>query len=48
MLLDSGDEFDGVLNAGEEYKVILSVNDRVIDFDSKHTKKSSSQIQLAQ
>jgi hypothetical protein len=47
MLLDSGDEFDGVLNAGEEYKVILSVNDRVIDFDSKHTKKSSSQIQLA-
>ena len=48
MLLDSGDKFDGVLNAGEEYKVILSVNDRIIDFDSKHTKKSSSQIQLAQ
>ena len=48
MLLDSGDEFDGVLNSGEEYKVILSVNERVIDFDSKHTKKSSSQIQLAQ
>ena len=48
MLLDSGDEFDGVLNAGEEYTVILSVNDRIIDFDSKHTKKSSGQIQLAQ
>jgi len=48
ILLDSGDEFDGVLNPGEEHKVIFSVNDRVIDFDSKHTKKSSGRIQLAQ
>ncbi|MFC2145702.1 hypothetical protein ACFLQQ_05165, partial [Actinomycetota bacterium] len=49
MLLDSGDEFDSVLNPGEKHKVIFSVNDRVIDFDSKHNKKKSSgRIQLVQ
>jgi len=46
MLLDTGDEFDNTLNHGEQYKVILAVNSRSIDFDNKHTKKSSSQIQL--
>ena len=46
MLLDTGDEFDGILNPGVQYKVIFAVNSRGIDFNSKHTKKSSSQIQL--
>ena len=46
MLLDTGDEFDGVLEPGEQYKVIFAANSRGNDFDSKHTKRSSSQIQL--
>ncbi len=41
MLLDTGDEFDSILNHGEQYKVIFAVKSRSIDFDNKHIKKSN-------
>jgi hypothetical protein len=46
IMMDTGDEFDSVLVPGEEYKVILATNSGGVNFDSKHTKKSSSQIKL--
>ena len=43
---DSGDEFDGVLSSGNKYEVILAVNSGSIDFDTKHSARSSKEIQL--
>jgi hypothetical protein len=48
ILLNTGDEFDGVLSPGEEYKVIFATNDGSTDFDSKHSKRSSGLMQLDQ
>lgn len=42
MLLDTGDEFDSILNYGEQHKIIFSVNSQSIDFDNKHTKKTAA------
>ena len=44
--LDSGDEFDKVLNTGNPCKIILAVNDKSSDFDRQHTQNSMSQMQL--
>ena len=44
--LDSGDEFDRVLEPADSYSVILAVNSKNTDFDSKHSKRSSGVIEL--
>ena len=44
--LDSGDEFDRVLEPTGNYSVILAVNMTSNDFDSKHSKSSSTVIEL--
>lgn len=46
MPMDSGDEFDSSLSPGNSYKIILAVNNSNIDFDRKHTARSSSEIEL--
>ena len=44
--LKSGDEFDKVLEQGNDYQVILAINSKVTNFDTKHTNKSSTTITL--
>ena len=44
--LDSGDEFDKVLAPGNSYKIIFALNSNNVDFDSKHTSRSSGELQL--
>lgn len=44
--LDSGDEFDKVLEPGTLYRIILSANESSSDFDSKHTIRFMSQLQF--
>jgi hypothetical protein len=44
--LNSGDKFDNVLEPGNDYKVILAINSKVTNFDSKHTNASSTIITL--
>ena len=44
--LDSGDEYDRVLEPAGNYSVILAVNMKSNDFDSKHSKRSSTVIEL--
>jgi len=44
--LDSGDEFDKKLSPGNSYEVILAVHHSSIDFDIKHSARSSGEITL--
>lgn len=44
--LDSGDEFDRILEPSGSYNVILAVNLSNTDFDSKHSKRNSATIGL--
>ncbi len=44
--MDSGDEFDRVLEPTGNYSVIIAVNLANTDFNSKHSKKSSGVIEL--
>ena len=46
--LISGDEFDKVLEPGNDYAIILSINSTDTDFNNKHTDKSSTTITLNQ
>jgi len=44
--MDSGDDFDKKLESGQQYTVILAVHASSIDFDLRHTSKSSTVILL--